>query len=377
MISVEQLIGDLLLRHNCVIVPSFGGFVANQTSAVIDYASGVMLPPKKSLMFNRQLVNNDGLLISELSQANQTSYQEAQSIVLSTAQNWTDALKRGERVSLEKIGHLYFDQEKNICFEQDRFFNLLLQSYGLGKVHFVSEEEVRSSIQVEKEELLAEAPIRAIDFNHVDAVSSDEDQKVIAHPAIRKRTKVWRYVAAACILPIAFYSYWIPMKTDVLESGMLSVKDFNPFYHSQEGDYHRSEIKLTQLPTDDKTLEEMIEDLPSYVEVFSYPLNDDTYIILKVDREQEVQNDNQNSEDTDQNQAISGGLQYIVGCFGSETNATNLVSKLKANGMNASIAGTANGLIRVSAGSAFSEEAIQQIASKAQSLGYPGWVLKK
>ena len=59
---IEKLIGDLLLRHNCVVVPSFGGFVAKQVSAVIDYKTGVMHPPKKSLLFNKQLINNDGLL---------------------------------------------------------------------------------------------------------------------------------------------------------------------------------------------------------------------------------------------------------------------------------------------------------------------------
>ena len=37
MVSVEELIGELLLRHNCVIIPSFGGFVAKQTGASIDY----------------------------------------------------------------------------------------------------------------------------------------------------------------------------------------------------------------------------------------------------------------------------------------------------------------------------------------------------
>ena len=74
---IEQLIGDLLLRHNCVVVPSFGGFVAKQTVAVIDTANGVMLPPRKSLLFNKQLINNDGLLIAAFAQASGKSYNEA------------------------------------------------------------------------------------------------------------------------------------------------------------------------------------------------------------------------------------------------------------------------------------------------------------
>ena len=142
MISVEQLISDLLLRHNCVIIPSFGGFVAKQTAAKIDYTNGIMSPPRKSLLFNRQLINNDGLLIAELAVSNKIDYSAASEQINAITSVWQTQLKNGERVTIDKVGFLYFDQEKNICFEQDRFFNLLLSSYGLGKVHFLSEEDV-------------------------------------------------------------------------------------------------------------------------------------------------------------------------------------------------------------------------------------------
>jgi hypothetical protein len=51
MTSVEQLIGDLLLRHNCVIIPSFGGFVAKPVAAQIDYTKGDNGAPKKVVAF--------------------------------------------------------------------------------------------------------------------------------------------------------------------------------------------------------------------------------------------------------------------------------------------------------------------------------------
>jgi hypothetical protein len=33
MLTIEEIIGNLLLRHNCVVIPTFGGFVAKQISA--------------------------------------------------------------------------------------------------------------------------------------------------------------------------------------------------------------------------------------------------------------------------------------------------------------------------------------------------------
>lgn len=372
MILIEQLIGDLLLRHNCVIVPAFGGFVANQTSASIDYKTGTMFPPKKSLLFNRQLINNDGLLIAEFATANSTTYEVAQKAVLETTGLWLAALKRGERVVLDKVGHLYFDSERNICFEQDRFFNLLLQSYGLGKVHFISEEDVQAATTIKARVEENETPIRSIEFAKVEAM--EEEANTIVHPAIKKKTKVWRYVAAACLLPIGFYSFWIPMRTDVLESGMLSIKDFNPFYHSAEGKYNSNELKLEELPAEDNSLEEMVAELPSDINVLSFPFDDDMYIPVKVKENQNENSDDLTSGSTD---AVSfGNVHFIVGCFGNTTNAENLVKKLSAIGFNATIAGEVNGLTRVSAGSAQSEIALQEIIRKAQSLGYTGWVLK-
>ena len=378
MISVEQLIGDLLLRHNCVIVPTFGGFVANQTSAVIDYTNGVMSPPKKSLMFNRQLVNNDGLLVAEFAANNNLTYDESKSTIDQLGHSWNDMLKKGERVTLDRVGHLYFDQERNICFEQDRFFNLLLESYGLGKVHFITEEDVRIVAQQASEIVQPEeALIKVIDFEHIEHQPVLEGEpKIIEHPVLKQKTKVWRYIAAACLLPIAFYSFWIPVRTDVLESGMLSIKDFNPFYNSAEGKYSQQRFEVVQDEAPAETLEEMVSKLPSDVAVFSYPFDADLYIPVKIYGES-------TNEETvvDPLETIvtkpAGNFNIIVGCFGDANNAKNLVSKLVSEGFSAFIVDEVNGLSRVSIGNVNSNAEAQELSSKAKSIGYTGWILNK
>lgn len=365
MLAIEQLIGDLLLRHNCVIIPSFGGFVASNTAATIDYTNGVMQPPKKSLLFNRQLINNDGLLVSELSRNESISFDSALHQVESMVNLWNETLRKGERVNLDRIGHLYLDGERNICFEQDRFFNLLLESYGLGKVQFIAEKEVETTVQ-------DEPVIRPRSLEKVN--EETELTPVIEHPALKKQTKVWRYVAAACLLPIAFYSFWLPMKTDVLESGLLSFQDFNPFHKSSEAIYKSSEVKLTQFPEKEESLEEAISNLPEDVTVFSYQFDEDLYIPVKV---KEAITESTDELPNDVMTTVSGTrFQYIVGCFGDRTNAENLVKKLRSEGLNASIAGEAAGLTRVSAGGTSTEAEMNNLISKANSLGYNGWVLK-
>ena len=387
MTTIEQLLGDLLLRHNCVIVPSFGGFVAKQVSARIDYASGKMFPPSKSLLFNKQLINNDGLLVNELSVANGLSYDEAAEQVQTKVNEWNKVLTSGARIELDRIGYLFFDAEKNLCFEQDRFFNLLLESFGLGQVHFLTEEDVkiveREVARIETEaklEVVKKEPVIVVEENDAEKVavlevvekksSKETKDEEVAQP---KRRKVWRYVAAACILPIAFYSIWIPMKTDVLESGMLSLSDFNPFHTRTESTYEQVELEDVAESESTLSLEEQVDGLESDVDTYTYAYDEDTNISVALEKEEEVIN---NTDPLSEESFSANTVHYIVGCFGDKSNATNLVAKLKVEGMDAKIVDFHNGLHRVSAGGAISVEALAQIKSTANSLGFSGWTLK-
>ncbi|MGJ8660763.1 MAG: SPOR domain-containing protein [Bacteroidota bacterium] len=397
---LEEAIVDLLLRHNCVVVPAFGGFIAQSTSATIDMRTGVMLPPRKSVLFNRQLINNDGLLISHLSNEGAMGYEGAEKYLKKHVSDWHHRLKEGQRVSIDKIGHLYLDAERNISFEQDRFFNLLLQSYGLNKVHFITEEEVKiAEYQHRPEKVNIPLPIieETIDFSPreipVPESLPKQQAKVIElkeeEPVVRRR--VWKYAVAAALLPIAFYTYWIPMRTNVLESGMISFKDFNPMYHSAEGVYQKKSFSFPESKEKgDKTLSESIEKLSDNVEVYSYKYDDDLFIPVRLKDEVKmapIKVEKTESELLNQSEIVvenkvkpvasaSSGPQYIVGCFSSADNAESMVDLLKSKGFNARIVDTKGGLTRVSAGGSDNMVEMDSIENKAIAAGFKGWILK-
>ncbi len=384
MVSVEQLIGELLLRHNCVIIPSFGGFVAKQAPAVIDFKSGVMTPPRKSLLFNRQLINNDGLLIAEFAVANSIQYNQATDTVQQLVGKWNDQLRKGFRITIDKVGFLYFDSEKNICFEQDRFFNLLLESYGLGKVHFLTESDVQLAQKTTIERAISgsdsneKQPAILFDTEKIVAETvGAAETKVIEHPATRSKTKAWRYVAAACLLPIAFYSFWLPMRTNVLESGMLSIKDFNPFYKSQEGTYEKEELDKLEKRETYTSLEESVANLPSDVTVYSYQYDEDLYIPVRLPATSNGSAQELETVSLPNADQSALACQFIVGCFGREENANNLVSALKTEGIDAYVYDESNGLKRISAGGSATEAGLQTLISNVEAKGFDGWVLKK
>lgn len=379
MITVEHLIGELLLRHNCVIIPSFGGFVARQSSAVIDYKNGVISPPKKALLFNRQLVNNDGLLVSELASSKQVSYDAANEEVKGCVVDWNEQLRKGERVSIDKVGFLFLDAEKNICFEQDRFFNLLLQSYGLGKVHFITESDIKrveythnqlaQVLEVSSEPVLSNEMVLPVEHS-VQAIPTSS---MIQHPALEKRSSLWKYIAAACFIPLGFYSYWLPMRTNFLESGIISLQDFNPFYRQKEANYHQKALTIHFQKTDFVPLEESVKALPKEVKVYSYKYAEDLYIPVQVKKKA----NRIAAPEVVQHTAAreTQPFDYIVGCFSNEQNAQQVLIQLKAKGMDAHVS-KRNGLFRVSAGSAATEGEIQRVAQAAIQAGMSGWVAK-
>lgn len=408
MKHIEQAIGDLLLRHNCVIVPTFGGFVAEQLSAKIDYDKGVMVPPRKALLFNKQLISNDGLLINELASRNAVSFDEASSEVSSIVSEWNHRLEKGERIELDRVGILFRDADNNLQFEQDRFFNLLLASFGLDQVHFVTQNEVEElqaePITLERtivEPILVEVEEEATQIKHLPKTfvvekAQKEDPiaigstKVVEMTPVKKKSRVWKYAAAACFLPIVFYSIWIPAQTDVLQSGVISIKDFNPFYSSAEGNYAQTDYPedITFEKNTEPTLEEQVNSadfIPN--NVFVYRFTEDTHVKVDISEINSTSVDPQELNNTDdvvpEQVDVTptpivqpNSMNFIVGCFGNKANADNLVSKLKAEGLNAFIFDEKGGLHRVSAGAAISNESISDIKSKSQELGFSGWILK-
>ena len=64
--NFENHISELLYRHQCVVVPGFGAFLTEETSAKIDQNNNVFYAPKKLISFNANLRNNDGLLANKI-----------------------------------------------------------------------------------------------------------------------------------------------------------------------------------------------------------------------------------------------------------------------------------------------------------------------
>lgn len=343
MQGFEDIVIQLLLRHNCVVVPGFGGFVAKQVAAELDFQKGILSPPKKALLFNRFLLTDDGLLLAEYARQHGLYYEDAKAQL----QAFTDSMQRqllnGETIKLAKLGAFTRQSDGQITFEQDRFFNLLLSSYGLTNLNFVSKPI----------ETVEEAPIIELE------------------PALGVSKIKWaRVAAAACFLPLAFYSFWIPTQTNALQSGLFSSSDFNPLHQQVRPAYKKASLRLrSSLPKSTSNLDFKLEESPR---LETYEWQPGYAFRVQIPAAPTVTSISTSTAPTAA--TADAAYDYIVGCFSNLQNAQNLQRKLQRDGFGARL--IQNGpLTKVSAGAAQNLTELQQIQQQAAARGLQGWVL--
>lgn len=127
--QLSKYISDLLYRYECVIVPNFGGFVSNTVSSKISIENHQFTPPTKTISFNVNLQQNDGLLINHISKSLNVSFDNAADMVQNTIENWQTSVQQNPLL-LDNIGQFSLENEQ-LVFEPLNKINYLTSSFGL------------------------------------------------------------------------------------------------------------------------------------------------------------------------------------------------------------------------------------------------------
>ena len=361
MTNIDNVLFDLLVHHNCVIIPEFGGFISKRVSSTIDYDRGVVIPPSKHVLFNKFLVANDGLLISSFVKLNKGSYEDVKSELARSVSEMDIKLSKGEEIVFKNIGTLTRSDSGIYSFIQDKSYNLLADAYGLKELEFVSSSDVeeKAPVILEKEEapIILEKEEKPIIQKKEEAPVIIEKEKAVPKHRISRRKTIIRYAAAACLLPFAFYTLWIPFKSDFFSSGLISMNDFNPFYKKEVGTYH----PIQQGPA------ESSED---------YTVNrTESKSVEEIKPVEKVESDIKEIEIKENPKSVYNRY-FIVGCFSVKQNADNYLSKLAADGF-VPLLVDGGKLYRVSVGQVANKEEFNSLMASAKEKGYKGWTLKK
>ena len=90
-----------------MIVPNFGGFVARNYSAGFSKGNNLLFPPAKHILFNKNLIHNDGLLVTALMEKNALAFDEATKNIEDYRLYIQSLLSAKKRFELTNIGLLY------------------------------------------------------------------------------------------------------------------------------------------------------------------------------------------------------------------------------------------------------------------------------
>ena len=229
MKKIEQHIFELLFQHDCVIVSDFGGFVANYVSAKVDENTRRIFPPAKTVIFNKYLSNNDGLLAHKIIATDSISYEQALIEISRFVEEIKSSLSISKRFEIDKVGVLFLDSANNICFKPSST-NFLINSFGLPIVKAIPFQREKESVS---DSPIKERKVKALEIIHdkdkLPAIKN-EDVVIPISAATKSPSRRNYWWVAAALIPIVFYSAWIPMKTDLLTGGdNFQYSDLNPF----------------------------------------------------------------------------------------------------------------------------------------------------
>lgn len=185
MVRPDQYICELLFTNDCVIIPGLGGFVSNTRSTFLNPSQHTFTPPSKKVAFNSSLRTNDGLLAHYISQEENITYHEANEIISAYVDDVFRKLSLGEQISIDEVGTLSMDLERNLQFEPEQNANFLLSSFGMTTLH---------SPAIKREE------------TPMEVVKGDKQPGTT--PGKRK-TKIWKIielVPAAAVLAIMIFN---------------------------------------------------------------------------------------------------------------------------------------------------------------------------
>lgn len=343
MISkVNLYIDELLLQSNCVVVPFLGGFIANYMPAQYNATTNLYYPPSKQILFNKNLVSNDGLLCSYIAEKEKISFSEALAKIENTVFAIKQSLDSGFQVEIINFGILFSDSESSIQFKRTNTENFLIEAFGLPSFYV----QTKSAIKTKPEVVFTNRP----------AIPSEKRQK---------SNSIKKYWPAFVFIPLAIGLVIFQNKTNFLGKLNVNVASWNPISNS-EPVADTIYIRLKQQPKKFASNFTVKGTKTSAIETHA----DTATVIEKVQKEAVIIKEVAVAINK------TNKFYIVAGCFQSEKNANKLIKKLQHKNYNATIIGkNESGLYRVAvAGFTTKEQADTELLNVKNNID-TAWIL--
>ena len=116
MNELSRHIERLLLAHDCIVVPQFGGFVTMATYATREETEGLFFPPIRVVRFNPDLMEDDGWLLADVREQRRCSESEAKRHIQHLVLNLRQQLLADGQADFGSIGLFTQDEDGRVSF---------------------------------------------------------------------------------------------------------------------------------------------------------------------------------------------------------------------------------------------------------------------
>jgi len=340
--DVYQLLSD----NDCVIIPDFGGFVANYYEARVDLRNQEFCPPARKIAFNESLKNNDGLLVNHICQNTNVNWATANEYVSRFVTEINDSLKDNQTLTFENLGK-FTRKSGSLVFVPFEGLNLLESSYGLGSFHFPMLKPANAFIEIQKPQTLSKT-------------KSAKANK----PVKSRKSLIYAVSAAAVITGLVVISVqfgWLDLKTGNTGNNN-NYANINPVETLANTGKETVKPEKTVAPviTDENTQDKVTENITEPDKEEIAPVAENTTVVKPV------------SENN-----FSAKSYVIAGSFSNIENADNLQKSLASIGLPSQVLPVSNGMYRVSVKSyADSGQAVSELTGLREQTGNPSlWIL--
>lgn len=337
--DLYKVLYQLIKENDCVIIPGFGGFIANYFDAKTDLRNQEFYPPSRRIFFNENLKNNDGLLINYIANNYNLSWDSAEKQVSDFVLGIKEKLERKEVVKFYEIGE-FSNKSGTLVFTPNDVLNLLEDSFGLTSFNFPMVRSERAKVEI-----------------HPKPVLSTTKSAKLNKPK-KSRKALWiTATSAAVVTGLLFMSVYFGLLdlnveeninyTNVIPVEVIKLKNPEP------------ELKAGELPFEEgcEKVETIFEEIADVSENINIEVEE---------KKQKVVN---------YNESITA--HAIAGSFSNYQNAEKLKNDLQALGYFPEILPIKNGMYRVAAKSYSDRKiAVNELETLRSSLNNESlWVL--
>jgi len=348
---IIRCLTELLYEHECVIVPEFGAFISKERPAMLDYVNHRLTPSSKEVVFNGQLVADDGLFVGYVGNRLNINSEEAAAMVHDFAMQCLAVLDVNATLRLAGLCTLSRLNNNDFVLTLDENLNLLGDAFGLAK--FSVQPIYRGETYQEIAERIA---LEQKTRNTI--MTMREDEKVTRPHRVTPHNYRWFRAAAYSVL-VATVMVLLGWGADKNDSNIAS---WNPFFYFSPNEFIARHINT-------KT------DIPEVITLDAIPALKATEVfsVKEINYIQPI--------DNEQLKPIDDEFYYIIGAsLKTENEAKRFLHSAKKQGFDDAVVLPVNskGNVRVAYETVMGKEAaLKRLEIIRKGYNEAAWLLRK